>query len=179
MCHLLDFRWRFVLFGTIIGLIAFLGAGCCRVNRLSEASPATNQFQRSTNITEDDLAGRSPLLRGQLEDVKTATTNFLKRVRAHHSSKELREWALAALNSHIAAAAPVTISATELPVFILELDPPLRPTVTLIPKSHLSIDWGGGWGHWGLLVGPPQFQVSNPRLYVLEWEPGIFAYGSR
>jgi hypothetical protein len=38
------------------------------------------------------------------------------------------------------------------------------------------IVWGGGFGHWGIRVGPPSFKAGNryDDNYYVEWKPGIY-----
>ena len=45
------------------------------------------------------------------------------------------------------------------------------------PESRsVWIVWGGGFGHWGIRVGPPSFKVADPYddNYYVEWKPGIY-----
>jgi hypothetical protein len=45
------------------------------------------------------------------------------------------------------------------------------------PESRsVWIVWGGGFGHWGIRVGSPDFKVNNSYddNYYVEWKPGIY-----
>ena len=120
-----------------------------------------------------------PLFRYFMEqpDYKTQTRQFLDRVRAKHQAKQLQDWAQQVLEKHKDAKESSGIPHEDIPSFILNLDPPLEPFVIVFPRSHVTIDWGGGFGHWGLFVGdstPP----DNPIIYAIEWVPGVYAYHS-
>jgi len=42
-------------------------------------------------------------------------------------------------------------------------------------KSYVTLQWGGGFGHWGILVGDPEFRPFRlERIRYVEWEPGIY-----
>jgi len=42
---------------------------------------------------------------------------------------------------------------------------------------HIRIIWGGGFHHWGILVGPPTFHtVSNEGQCVYRWRDGVYGY---
>jgi len=44
-------------------------------------------------------------------------------------------------------------------------------------KRHVSIIWGGGFHHWGILVGPPAFHTeSNETQCVYRWRDGVYGY---
>ena len=107
-------------------------------------------------------------------DLEIETRAFLERIKAKHTAKEIQDWAQKLLDVHKDDKRPFQMPRGETPAFIVELDPPSRPGVTVFPKSSVSIDWGGGFGRWGLIVGsgPP----SNSTLYIIEWVPGICAY---
>jgi hypothetical protein len=42
--------------------------------------------------------------------------------------------------------------------------------------------WGGGFGHWGILIGSPSFRIGSPSYrvdhgddnYYVEWKPGLY-----
>jgi hypothetical protein len=42
--------------------------------------------------------------------------------------------------------------------------------------DYLEIHWGGGFGHWGFLVGPPSFRTQDPFYAVIEWIPGVYFF---
>ena len=108
-------------------------------------------------------------------DVKTETRQFLDRVKKRQKPKELQDWAQQILDEHKSDTNLFSIPQAQLPKFVLNLDPPIEPFVTVFPGSHVAIHWGGGFGHWGLFVGnaePP----DNPIDFMVEWVPGIYAF---
>ena len=108
-------------------------------------------------------------------DYKTQTIKFLKRIKAKHRPKELQDWAQKLLDAHKNDEKPFYLPHSETPAFILELDPPFPPFVTVYPKSYVGVDWGGGFGHWGLFLASSK-RPNNPTLFVIEWVPGLYAY---
>ncbi len=153
-----------------------LFVGCCI--RKEDPTPMANQ--PLPPALHEEMLRRHPLYRqaveGQLIHYKTASGQFLERVKAKHTAKELQELGLRILEGYEASSQPVDLPEDQIPTILQSLDPPLSPFVTVFPKSHVRIDWGGGWGHWGLFIGRKDFRPSNPDLYFLEWIPGIFVY---
>lgn len=44
-------------------------------------------------------------------------------------------------------------------------------------EQHIRIIWGGGFHHWGILVGSPTFQTtSDDRQCVYRWRDGVYGY---
>jgi hypothetical protein len=42
-------------------------------------------------------------------------------------------------------------------------------------KDSIYLLWGGGFGHWGICVGPKTFKCeSDSNHYCIQWEPGIY-----
>ena len=105
---------------------------------------------------------------------KIDTQRFLDRIKAKQDPKELLDWANALLESHKDDKTSVTMPHRQTPAFILKLDPPLEPYVMVFPKSQVLVDWGGGFGHWGLMFA--ESGPSNRALYTIEWVPTVYAY---
>ena len=112
-------------------------------------------------------------------DYKTFTTNFLDRIRQKCNATDLGTAAQRLIESQSGQRGAIDLPDESVPNLIRDLSPPISPLVTVFPKSHVRIDWGGGWGHWGLIVGNQSFSPTNDALYFLEWSPGIFAYHTR
>jgi hypothetical protein len=108
----------------------------------------------------------------QLGDYKTDTQQFLTRVSAKHQPKMLREWALKLLDEHKDDKGWVMVPEADLPGFVVDLDPGYDPHVIVIPKVRVMIDWGSGFGHWGLCIG----DTEGSGLYLIEWASGVKAY---
>ena len=46
-------------------------------------------------------------------------------------------------------------------------------------ESYLLVYWGGGFGHWGFLVGSPNFKTSDPFYYLVEWISGVYFFADK
>lgn len=105
------------------------------------------------------------------------TRQFFGRVKSKIKPKDLQSWAEGLLKEHKVEGHRLQLRRGDIPDFILKLDPPLEPNVTVLP-SYVSVDWGGGFGFWGLFIGdrsPP----SNTNLFFIEWVPGVYVYHTR
>lgn len=109
--------------------------------------------------------------------IEVKTRQFLARIKAKNNPEDLLRWADAFLKAYARAQQSVRLPQGQVPDFILNLDPPLKPNVTVFP-TYVSIDWGGGFGFWGLCIGEKN-RPDNPSVFVLEWVPGVYAYHTR
>lgn len=41
-------------------------------------------------------------------------------------------------------------------------------------KESIWLTWGGGFGHWGIVVGTASFKPQQEGNYYIAWEPGIY-----
>jgi hypothetical protein len=41
-------------------------------------------------------------------------------------------------------------------------------------QDCVRLVWGGGFGHWGVLVGSNSFRAPQDGTYYIEWKPGIY-----
>ena len=115
------------------------------------------------------------LIQGKVEHYSVFTQKFLERVKRRHDPEKLREWALRLIEERRGMQGMAGVEREKLPDFILKFDPPYKSFV-LVTAESVMIDHGGGWGHWGLYIGPPDFRPSHPLQYTIEWVPGIYAY---
>jgi len=119
----------------------------------------------------------SPVYRSLIEntnDYKTETRLFLQRVKAKTDPQQLQDWARTVLEEHKSDGA-FFLSPSNVPSFVLNLDPPIEPTIRVVPPSDVTIFWGGGFGFWGLFVGDGKVP-DNRVVYSIEWVPGIYAF---
>lgn len=168
-----EYPYRLIAF--ILMLLGFALSSCCH----NKASKDTAGDLGISPELHEKYMRESPLYRSFVEgpDYKTSTQQFLERIKAKHRPKELQDWAQKLLNLHESDKESVTVPYNEVPSFILKLDPPLEPLVVVFPKSHVMVDWGGGFGHWGLFLATTK-APHNPSLYAIEWVPGIYVYHS-
>ncbi|MBI3876470.1 MAG: hypothetical protein HY300_11060 [Verrucomicrobia bacterium] len=119
-----------------------------------------------------------PLLKG-IKPYRVSTAEFLERIKSRATPAALQEWATGILRAYPKAAVLDDVPEAAVPRFVRELDPPIAPRVLVVPDSHVMVDWGGGWGHWGLAVGPTNYKSDAELLFTIEWAPGIFAYHTK
>ncbi len=44
------------------------------------------------------------------------------------------------------------------------------------PEPYVIAQWGGGFGHWGLVIGAPTLRYPNPSYHHIEWAPGVYVW---
>jgi hypothetical protein len=125
--------------------------------------------------TEQPASLRTPAMSHRLPgDYKTETQEFLARLKNGGKLEDLKAWAKQLLQTHLNDDSTFTVPHSEVPDFILKLDPPLEPSmVMVVPKSHVTIAWGGGFGWWGLFLSDHDIVLDNPTVYVIKWAPGV------
>lgn len=157
----------------IVTLGAIVVLGCCHARTKRNEAAALG----ISSELHKQMMRENPLYRHIMEesDYRTDTQQFLERIKRKRQPKELQDWARALLDSQTNSNEPFGVPQKQIPAFVLKLDPPLQPIVIVFPRSHVMVDWGGGFGHWGLLLGD-RGSTNNPTLYVVEWVPGLYAY---
>jgi hypothetical protein len=113
----------------------------------------------------------------------TFEKGFLETVERRVDPDLLQKWAIERLALHQATNATVQIPSTELPSFVVRIRPSGAPAALISElDGHRFVElvWGGGFGHWGLIIGPPNFEVPEQKGYtILKWKPGIYVDGRR
>jgi hypothetical protein len=162
------------LTALILSLLGLALSSCCHNRDLKDTTPP---WMVMTPERHEKYMRESPLYRSFFEgpDYETSTQQFLERIKAKHHPEDLQDWAQKLLDLHAKEKESFTVPYKEVPSFILELDPPLEPVVIVFPRSHVAVDWGGGFGHWGLFLGMKE-PLHNSLLYSIEWVPGVYAY---
>jgi len=100
--------------------------------------------------------------------------------------QKLQDWAVPIIQGHNPKyqipKEDIPIAMVDLPDFLKKLSPS-GPEMAVLCKSDTSdknvimIAWGGGFGHWGLLVGEPDFVASNDNSKsVVRWVDGIYFF---
>jgi hypothetical protein len=47
-------------------------------------------------------------------------------------------------------------------------------------QRHVTITWGGGFHHWGILIGGPAFKAcSDSSRWVFRWRAGVYGHRDR
>lgn len=92
---------------------------------------------------------------------------------------ELRSWALAAIYVD-SKSAQDSYHKVGCPQFLQNVWKRGLPSIYVREargdeKAHVMIAWGSGFmGHWGLLVGAPDFVPVAPGVQVRKWKEGIY-----
>ena len=69
-----------------------------------------------------------------------------------------------------------------LPKFVRDLKPEYMSIDRRDAKAgHVDFTWGGGLGHYGVMIGPPTFHTHSIRLSdchtnVRRWRPGVYLF---
>ena len=91
--------------------------------------------------------------------------------------KKLQEWATRIIGKHDVG---FELAIEELPTFLKITNGPSSAFISYCDKGGkaLFICWGGGFGHWGLIVGDSTCIVENryPDRPVLSWVPGVYFF---
>ena len=102
---------------------------------------------------------------------------FAERVEVSVDPIALQMWATNTLAQHARGDIPVS----EIPDYVRRITRQ-SPAVSVSSagddgaRSCVWIVYGGGFGHWGLKVGGPDFRVpaDTDWSYYIEWKPGIY-----
>jgi len=106
---------------------------------------------------------------------EVATARFAKHVKKTISAATLQTWA----TNYLSTASDGPTTNLNLPDTVLRISSEQQPRTWAgcsdSGVKYLELMYGGGFGHWGLVVGPTNF-IFNPTsdLYVLGWVPGIY-----
>jgi hypothetical protein len=115
----------------------------------------------------------------------TFTRGMLDRLEKDINPTDLRKWALAELSARANGRPDSdanTLIEKDLPNYLAKLSnwpPHIRANMLSddVKEPHLVMEWGGGFGHWGLIVGGETLTVpEEPRFYFVKWKPGIYVF---
>jgi hypothetical protein len=115
------------------------------------------------------------------EDFKSKAAELLFRQQKLIPSAQLQAWAAEILSQYNSGKLPKDLPASSLPKELLKVYTNHSPRVTVISpdyvaQSFVQVDWGGGWGHWGFMLGLNDFSPTGDGLYLLRSGPGVFVY---
>jgi hypothetical protein len=110
------------------------------------------------------------------------TQKFADRVKSVVNPDELQTWA-----TNLIARTPTPpvhnqniayLKEADIPQYLRAIDKEQMPDVYVSNWGDsvvVEIWFGGGFGHWGLFVGPSGWtQKSSETHYLVEWKPGIY-----
>jgi hypothetical protein len=95
----------------------------------------------------------------------------------------LQSWAMTIIQQHPQADSSYNIPRDQVPSDIRNFEGKGWPLhQASMRDGAVWLQWGGGFGWWGLCVGPPTFKIApdpSPGAYYneyLEWKPGIYCW---
>jgi hypothetical protein len=112
-------------------------------------------------------------------------SQFSNQVKKEINASELQQWAITMLHqAPVDANKDIMIPADQLPASIrtlrsrgLEIEMAHYDDYSS-PENNIWLEWGGGWRHWGIRVGPESYKIPNgdPNNKYLEWKPGLYFF---
>jgi hypothetical protein len=104
---------------------------------------------------------------------ETRIPKFAEDVKKVVDSSELQEWAVKVLAEQKSDARE--IPRENVPASIRDLSSQGSPFQWAAREQNcVRLVWGGGFGHWGILVGTPSFRPAQDGNYFIEWKSGIY-----
>jgi hypothetical protein len=111
---------------------------------------------------------------------------FQQQVKQRVNPQELQDWATPIIQGHNAKyrlhAESTAIQLNDLPSSLKSIGP-TGPEMAFLSESNGSdktaiyVAWGGGFGHWGLVIGEKDFTLSNDNVKtVVRWVDGIYFF---
>lgn len=116
---------------------------------------------------------------------KWRLSHFLSEMKEEVSPEELREWAAKQIEDAHGERVFLSMPAQDSPETVAVLSrTSYGPPVILIVEPpndqvqpHVEATWGGGFGHWGLIVGSPDLDVkTSESSYIVKWDDGVFGF---
>ena len=106
---------------------------------------------------------------------ETRLPKFAEDVKKSVDPSALQKWATTVLAEQKSDAA--VLPSESVPASIRELASQGSPFQWASPERDcVRLVWGGGFGHWGILVGPVTFRApkDDAYSYYIAWKPGIY-----
>jgi hypothetical protein len=147
------------------------GLGNVIVNRelIDDAFP--KEIRTSQWLTNLPIFSPTNSPEKRFEDFKTRASN-------RKTLDDMQLWAVGVLSA--AATRSNDVPQIELPKLIYDLEAPSHPNFVTHGPDCVQVDWGGGFGHYGLRIGPTNFNTHSDELLLLvELSPGIYAYHTK
>jgi hypothetical protein len=114
---------------------------------------------------------------------KSFTNGFSATVAGNTKISDVRAWAQILLENNASAQSVIHIKSSNVLSVVKDIDPKITPHVSVIPYAAtkvVRIEYGGGFGHWGLLITAKGAQLAvASNLYVINIQPDIFVYHDR
>ena len=110
---------------------------------------------------------------------KNGLSGFADEVKKTINPQELQHWAVTTLDkttSHSFDIQPQDMPASlrTLKSRNLSMEMAYYEVGQSSKESYLVFMWGGGFGHWGIDVGAPDFEQPDDGNTYLKWIPGVY-----
>jgi len=106
---------------------------------------------------------------------KWKARSFFKQVQRTTTPSQIQKWALA----EIERAGDQRTELDSTPSFLDMPDDGPPNYVWVEPNDgqpYLVAQWGGGFGHWGLLVGDDSLEYPIDDYFHIEWTPSVYVW---
>ena len=161
-----------IMYACFYSCAYLTSTGCCNGDGHGNATTSGISSELAAKLIQSNTLYQI----SQEPDYKGETRRFLQRIRSSQNPDQLRGWALEILETHKSAKEEFRLPSEDVPPFIKNLDHGIRePTVRVRPNSYAMIFWGGGFGHWGLIVESEETQDLS-GLYTIDWVAGLKAF---
>ena len=106
---------------------------------------------------------------------KWKARSFFKQAQQTTTSSQIQEWALTEIGT-------AGTERTELgpPPSFLNMPDDGPPNYLYVEPNdgqpYLVAQWGGGFGHWGLLVGDESLEYPIDDYFHIRWAPGVYVW---
>lgn len=104
---------------------------------------------------------------------ETRLPKFAEDVKKTIDASDLQKWATTVLGEQSSDTSE--LSKESVPASIRELSSQGSPFQwATLEQDCVRLGWGGGFGHWGILVGSVSFRAPDDDAYYIEWKPGVY-----
>ena len=106
---------------------------------------------------------------------KWKARSFFKQIQQITTPSQVQEWAL----GEITRVGGESTELNSLPAFLYAPDDGPPNHVYIEPNNgqpFLVAQWGGGFSHWGLLVGNQSLEYPIDDYFHIEWSPGVYVW---
>ena len=112
------------------------------------------------------------------EDIIPFTNKFLQEMKEKADIPAIRSWLNSSPNKYNSG---VWVDGSEWPKCIKELSPNDIQVFYDNNNRQIQLTWGGGFGHWGLIVGPENMEIPESDFephgeYRAFLEPGAYVF---
>jgi len=110
------------------------------------------------------------------------TLGFADYVRQNIDLRALQSWGVEALKQNPGTSGTISLKSDQLPSFVKNVWPLKSTSYSIETRADtghrcVQILSGGGFHHWGVLVGAPNLQIESVRnFYCIILSPGVYVF---